>query len=182
MELKEQVITLYQYFSCKISRNNSFIFYPTKKQEKAIQSLLDFFHEKYGKYSFSFDKLWEYFQYQFNYWHDKNTRFGKGNIMFDWVIGKKAFDRYNEAVENKSIFYSTDIIDKYLLKKDEVLEIVDFESNSFLFELDEVERKRYLNTDYGLFHCLSLTNGYTEKSEHCKVCINKFECKLNGKN
>lgn len=180
MKIKEQTITLYQYFSCKIMRNSSFVFYPTQKQEKQIDNFLDLLHKKYGKHSFSFDKLYEYFLYQFNYWHDKDTRFGRGNIMFDWVIGKKAFERYEEAIENKSIYYSTDILDKYFISKDDVVEIVDFENKPTIFNLEEVERQRYLNSDYGLFHCLSLTSGYTEKSEFCKICSNKFECQLNG--
>lgn len=134
------------------------------------------FHEKYGRYSFGFEVMYNYFLYQFSYWEDKDTRFGR-SVMFDWVVGQKAFDRYKEAIENNSIYYSDKINEKYFIEKDEVRSIVEFEERVGLFEIEEIERSRFLNKQNGLFHCLGLTSGFSERSEFCPKCNYQKECK-----
>ncbi|HNQ20802.1 MAG TPA: hypothetical protein PKI46_07065, partial [Bacteroidales bacterium] len=59
----------------------------------------------------------------------------------------------------------------------ELNEILNYQPSISLNKLEEIERKRFFNTDYALSHCISVTSGYNEKSEFCKMCKFSIECR-----
>lgn len=180
MNLQDQIITIYQYFCNKVSKNKYFTFIPTKSEEKSIETLITFLSKKSSKSLVTSELLFSYFSFQFEYWSNKTTTFGKGKVMLNWVVGKKAFERWNNKT-NVTFFYEK-FCRENNIKKSEILSIINYtetkqNNNNALFRLEEVERKRFLNKTLGLQHCLGLTSLFNEQSSSCNTCNSSIKCR-----
>src|ERR1700741_2968445 len=87
--METMIFTYFQYFYSAVSGHKSFVFRPTIAETKMASSLQAMIP------SLTESKLFDYMCYQFYYWHDKDTKFGRGKIQFNWVVGKKAVERWN---------------------------------------------------------------------------------------
>src|SRR5437868_6371279 len=69
----------------------------SKTTQKHCDSFLKIIDKKYTLESVGTQFLWEYFLFQFNYWHDLTFENSfSGDVQLAWVIGKKAFQRWDE--------------------------------------------------------------------------------------
>lgn len=121
--------------------------------------------------------LFKYFAYQFYYWHDKDTRFGKGRVQLNWIIGQKAYDRYDINKEEHWRSYSTTLYEKFRIKKSELITPTD--NNGWVLksvEHEEGDKMIYHNTSQGLIFCVDYTSMYSPNSNACKTCTNSKDC------
>lgn len=170
----DSVKKYYEYFYTKISGNLSYVFRPTLSEEAMISNFLLKVGEDAGE---SF--LFKYMCYQFHYWHDKDTRFGKGKIQLGWVIGEKAMSRWNGSKEDHWYHYSTDLSKKFGVSKNDLNPV----NSSKLLDVtsiprhEEADRMLYHNTKKGLIFCLDFTSMWHGGSNACNTCDNVIECK-----
>lgn len=181
MNERDKVVTVYQFFAAKVSKNNSFTFLPTKPEESMIDSLINFLVDKNGYKNISAEMVFDYFAFQFEYWSSKTTQFGKNKVMFNWTVGKKAFDRWHKDGKRKRFFYERYCREMGIGKSD-VLLIVNYtddkEKNQVsLSMIEEIERSRFLNKSFGFSHCILSTSLYSEDSKSCVKCNFSSECK-----
>jgi len=161
--MREKVVKLYEYFYQIFSNYRDFEFRPTDRQKKTIDNFLLLLTPSHGE-----EWLFDYFCFQFGRYYTMNTRFGKGKIMLNWVIGKKSLDYYKNASDEEK-YYGREVKRKFSLKNP-LIEV----HTTKLTHLD-IERKRFYNTDLGLLHCREL-DLYEEKNKYCIMCKNKNYC------
>ncbi len=175
MQVRELVISFYEYFYSRVTGNNRYSFKPTNSEISMIDNFIKLMGGGIGKLY-----LFKYFSYQFYYWHDKETRFGKGKVQLNWVIGKKAYERYDIKKEEHWYSYSTDLGLKFGIYKSDL--IPDVQKSDFnvvkLLPHEDIDRMLHLNTEEGLILCIDLTSMWHPKSKACSICINVDTCKL----
>lgn len=169
------IFKYYEYFYRKISMNPDYHFVPADRDVAHAQKFLERFQSTIGE-----STLFEYMSFQFYYWHDKDTRFGKGKVMLNWVIGDKAFSRW---ASNKSDWYSysTELNRLYGVERSDLIEIdkldiMRFDTNE-VYPYEERDRGLYHNTAEGVVHCSDFTTMYHPKSKWCSSCSNVGLCK-----
>ena len=182
MELYEKITLCYQYCYSKVSGNKSFLFSPRGSEVKLINSFCELLEEHYGKDTVDINFLFSFFVFQFEYWHDKETRFGKGRVMLNWVIGPKSFERWCNRHE-KWDYFSNEFAREYGINKSDVLEIVNYvekdgsDKYDIFSNIENTERRRFHNTERGFLNCIQLTTMYNNKTKWCILCKNSASCK-----
>ncbi len=161
----ETVFDFYKYFYSKINRSVSSVTM-TEADRKLIQSFLSNFN---GGES----ALFEYMVAQFYYWHDKDTRFGRGKIMLNWVIGGKAFDRWRSMAPSNRF---DQIKSEYGISKHDLIKDNSHVGIKDISSMSDVDRALFHNTDIGLIHCSDFTPMHDSSSSYCNTCINSSLC------
>lgn len=176
MITKDDIIGLYEKFYSKRYGNSSYKFIPTDRADKSISKFLDKAHKRYKLETIGIKFLTRYFTFQFDRLNEtiKIKRYaGKsemgGKIQIYDIIGDrplKLFINRNRSfdykLERKSSFSGTLVVDHNLTST----------STS-----EELEKKRFLNTDRGLINCLEKTTLFYHKSVNCMLCTHKNDCK-----
>lgn len=177
MNLQEKISVFYQYFYIKYIGNSTYLFIPTNSEIKSIKNFIKWMEEYYGKYSFGFDKTFEYFTYQFCHYSKpeaiKTRRFLKPGHVFS----EKSIERFL----NKN-FYSSNESKEWAFQNginvNEIEQIINSIENPIsINDLEEIERKRFLNTDYGFTNCIQLTSGFKKNSKNCIICKFSIDCR-----
>lgn len=173
----ELIIEMYEVFSRKIHNLPNFIFEPTERELKQIENFLILLENKYDKNSIGRNFLYNFFVFNYDYWSSLDHK-GKKRIPLNWIIGKKSHDRWVRRVEDDLYHahkYATNTgIHLGLMKvgvekrADDVTSVKNHE---------ELEKKRYYNTEIGLTNCIESTTLYNHKSISCIRCNNRKECK-----
>lgn len=157
-------------------------FIPNIKDEAMIRNFCDYMN---GNYTVSVRFLYEYMSFQFERWVGINTKFGKGAIMLNWIIGKKAISEFLYKTEHRKD-YSSNISKIGGVSYADFIKETGFEmpykGNSWMNSreyvlMEEEVRSRYFNTDVGFKLCLDYTLLYYNNSKYCPECIFKMECK-----
>lgn len=122
--------------------------------------------------------LLDFFEFQFNYWHDKDTQFGRGIVMLSWVLGKKAIDRYkNKSTEHYKFFISKNLKKRIGITSSSIIGKNKYDNHLHnLSDMDEIERARFFNMKKGIVWCFNNTNMYHYKSKWCVKCKLKKDC------
>lgn len=180
--MEEKIDKLFEYFTSKILYNPEYKFSPHSREKVAIKNFAHFLEEKYGKFSIGPYWLFQYFTFQFNYWKDKKTRQGEGLAQIAWIIGNKALERWENKTNDYWYFCLVGLLNiNQNIKLSEIKVLInDREELKNYIELvhsEEIEKKRYLNTDKGQVHCIQNTDLYNHKSEHCQNCKINPICK-----
>lgn len=139
----------------------------TKKHILSFHSLLQ---EKY-RGSIDEDFLLNFIVFQFRIYENANTRLGRGKVYVNWILGKKALQRWEKKPENW-LYWNNIFIKKHSIK----IKMPKVEENLPSIKFTEhIERKRFYNQERGLIHCreLDLFNRY---SRECLKCIFKQIC------
>lgn len=176
---------VYQDFYRETSMHKDFVYTPTEQDKTVLRKFVDYVDNTYGLNTADIDWVVNYIESNFNFWWDVPTRFGTGVIMFSWVFGKKAIERY-EKIKGKDsklarhrrsirLGISLKIIDKYK-KKETSQDLSEFVIG--IREAEEKEKTRYYNTEEGLLWCISQTTLYNHLSHNCIVCNFKDKCKI----
>lgn len=133
--------------------------------KKTIANFIILLQKKeYDLSSIGEDWLRHYFRYQFSYWLDKDI---KRKITIQWILGKKAFDRYDSIDNWQQVNYHIDKNTAFIVFED--IEQVDD-------KYEDIERKRYFNKDIGLLWCIDFTTLY-KNGPICLRCKFRKECK-----
>lgn len=100
------------------------------------------------------------------------------SVQISWVVGQKAYDRWMNRRDD-SAFLNKMFSIQEKISKSELQGLLDDEDKSIdeLFHIEEIERKRFLNTENGFVHCLDLTSLAHPESSACDRCIHSGECK-----
>lgn len=172
----EQIEHFYSYFYSKKYSDPKYRFNRTKTTESVCNSFLKIIDKAYSLHSVGEGFLWEYFLFQFQYWHDltlQNQFTDKVAIAF--IVGKKAFQRwhlrdtdYDWQIDTYPIIKEYGVDKKDVFKKQEHHATNDYSKHI---------RKLYLNTEKGLVTCIDLTTLYDPMDLSCIKCNSRKECK-----
>lgn len=177
--LKNKLFLAFEFFNVSLSNDKNFIFKPHSRERKLIENFTNFL---IGEYHGSIGEEWlyRYFVFQYEYWRTKKTRLGStGLAQIAWIIGKDAYSRWE-----KRQTYFWYFCQQNFLKFNSAVNFTNFsyyinkhEKKKINQNIEDIERKRYLNTQQGLIHCLSYTNLFNPNSEFCIKCNNSVICK-----
>ena len=151
----------FDFFSIKLSGNVCRVKTEITGFEKLLAKQQDL--EPLGEWF-----CWNYVAFQFEYYAGLKTQMN-GRYPANWIFGKKALERWNSRGENWQYF-----VQKFLTDHDIQLPIQYHQEN--LETWFEEQRRKFLNTDRGLYHCLQFAR-YSAKSATCLICNNKKDCK-----
>jgi hypothetical protein len=182
MNVVEKIKKTYEFFSRIVISDESFKFKQDYTEYLTLESFVKRINKDYSSYGNTF--LFNYFCFQFSYWNSKN--FTKSKLPklpnLTWIIGKKAYDRWNNKNENWKFFIDRDFLSKnkkitrnrliIALLEDKVeinVEVINI--------LENQNKKKYYNTPMGLAYCLETTTLFNEKSNLCLECNSKNACK-----
>lgn len=172
-EITVAIISYYGYFIRAIGYKN----YTTKplsaNEKKVTEHFIQILQKQYSLSSIGPNFLFQYFTFQFQYYSTLKMRWGKW-IMLPWIIGEKAFKRWEKKKENWWYW-----CEKFLQEKNVKFdEIVHREINGVtLNQWEELEKGKYFNTDKGLVNCLNHTTLYNSHSLFCMRCQFRRKCK-----
>lgn len=187
ISLEDKIELTFEYFTQQISNYKNQDFVPTFKEKKEIQNFAILLKERYFELSLGSTWFFEYFSFQFEYWRTKESRYYKGLAKLSWVIGPKAFTRWLNKSNDYLYWCRTGVLffNKSLHKGD-IDKLFNNKINiSFLNKdnitqknVEEIEKKIYLNTKQGFIHCLNVTTLFNNQSLTCLKCKFKNNCKL----
>jgi hypothetical protein len=174
--MKNFIQNTYELFFAHISANLVFEFKPTKTQVKQIENFIILLEKEVGKNSFDEEFLFYYIAYLFERKKDLNTRFGKGRVPLNHIIGKKSLDIWVKKPDNW--FYWTEkMIKDYGIPipefKGSNKPVIDKKTN----ECEEGLKKFYFGSEELFYQCSNMTTLFNENSEFCKKCKFQNECK-----
>lgn len=164
----KDVVRLYELYYAKKYSNTSYKFKPTLKAEQTIEKFISYLDNKYKLICIGEHFLTKFFNFQFLRVKDqKFKRFASkdvaGRIQIYDIVGGKAIQYW----EKRNIEFDF-IIDPYIHAHIELPEISISE---------EIEKKRFYNSELGLSNCLEKTSLYNHKSQLCILCKHKISCK-----
>lgn len=176
MNLQEQIQICYQHFYIKFCGVQNYLFVPKESEIKSINRITKWFDENYGKFAVGTNMIFDFCAYQFYFYSKPNAIQSKRYIHIGHIIGEKAIERWINKNQNelqKALLWTSQI---GVLITD-LNEIINYQEPVSFNALEETERKRFHNTEFGLMHCLTLTKGYSKNSEYCKLCKWSVKCR-----
>lgn len=179
----------YVYVYRKYYNSSSYTIGGVKKIQFEVK--LNNFRKKLSRYYNvgALGEIWafSYITYQFHRLSQANImRFtngqGGGRIIFDDMIRIKSLEMYVETYSNNphAAYFHLKFNKQHRLIESEILS----QDTSLFYEvkrgkrLHDIERKRFLNTDDGLSHCVSQGFSYDKESSICGLCEFKEMCSL----
>lgn len=106
---------------------------------------------------------------------------GGGKIVFDDMIRAKSLERYLDGSNSHhKNYFHLKFNNKYKLLESDILT----QDTQAFYEVDrgrrlhDIERNRFLNTVDGLSHCIDQGLNYDKRSDICKKCEYKKQCKI----
>lgn len=174
---KQAIVDLYELFYKKFTGKKRFkLDLKRKNQEKTIDNFINKLDQNYSIASIGIDFLVRYFLFQFYYWKGKDI---KRNIQIEWIIGKKALERFKVNGFNEKF--------EYFINKENTIDFSpvyhkfaqqyyqpNFNEES---KKERAEKLRFFNTQDGLANCLENTSLYNPDSDICIECKFKEDCK-----
>lgn len=175
MVTEQGIISHYELFFSKVSGYLDFIFEPSKRELVLIQNFIRLIDSRYSILLIDRSFIFDYFSYQFSRKYDRSTRFGKGILPLNNVVGPKSLNEWN--LRDEYWKYHVDIfLEKFNIK------LKDVRGNySDLIIQENKERERYYNTLQGLNNCMLNDIEFLSRSKFCLLCKFKKDCKKYGK-
>ncbi len=171
MIIGEDVIKYYQHFYIKKYGNDSYVFKPSTKALVQIEAFLINLHSEYKLETLGPVFLSRYFSFQFkriegqNFKRFSSVKGDDGKVQIYDIIGKKAYEYW---INRDKEFDFTMKLNLNLIINKHI---------DTLSKAEEIEKKRFFNTDTGIANCLMRTTLYNHKSTSCILCIHKLDCK-----
>lgn len=114
----------------------------------------------------------EYLCFHFEYFCEKDTQFGKGKIIPNWIFGKTAYTRWKNRDDEFWMHWVDKFIDKYNISRPKNIIGLNLEDINFY---KNQERRRFFNSERGLIHCME-NDFYDKESTTCRLCKFKKFC------
>lgn len=172
---------LQEYFYKKVSKRSDYQFEPSDRDTQYILGFINIL-KRYCKgdvSSVGSNYLYSYFLFQYNCRSEQETRFGKGVVMLNWILGKKSFQQWLDR-KGTVMFYEHQFCSKYNVSYIEYKSIyfdeVGYDRVS-VSENEELEKRRFFSTDSGFLNCIESTTLYNHRSKWCLTCKYKVDCK-----
>lgn len=173
---------LYQLFYRKVYGNEKYIFNPTEAATKHLDKFVILLNEKYNLQCVGINFLITYFVFQFDYWTKleiKQKSNWSDKIQLSYIIGDKAFVRWMIRDMNFDwTIHQSDFLKKYQISTQEIKDFFKDEKTSLLNKAEEIEKKRFYNTERHFLNCVEKTTLYNHHSPLCIICKNKIDCKI----
>ncbi len=170
--MKEIIIQVFEDIVCKVNNNPNYELTRSPRIDSTINNFLKKLEKKYSG-SIGRDFLVEFITYQFTKLIDWDTKFGKGVIQFNWVIGNKALDRWPDRGDN-FLYWNTEFRTKH------GIHLSQYEKVTVSDEFKKFERERFKGDDFQIIHCLD-NELFNRKCKECFVCKFKNGClKMDG--
>lgn len=172
-EQKEIIIKYYEYFYSKLTQNPNYLFKIKKNEEISLNNFLKYLQlNKIFVLSLGEEFWFNYFSFQFEYWRTKKTFLGKNKVLFFWIIGENAWNKFENRVDNYLYFCEKGFNKFYNIKKEDLILKKIKEKN---FDFGE-EIKKIFNEDEKLGGCFLYSSLYNEKNKECQNCKEKENC------
>jgi len=170
----------YQYFYSHKYKGSKYKFKRSKATKSVCENFLKLVDKHYNLQTVGEQFLWDYFIFQFQYWHDAalENPYSKETLIA-WVVGKKAFERW--AGRDQSFNWTSDkaiIINLYAVQKKDLFTVHEHEQivNVNRFDSSARIRRQFLNSDSGFAMCIEFTTLFDPADKSCKKCNNSTEC------
>jgi hypothetical protein len=160
-------------------------------EDKLLNKFVDFMFAKYSEDAITIDLLIRYFQHQFSRYvgvrPPKHRRtHGRNTILIHWLIGKKAFEDWNEREVNKNWLVRLRVNKEFTLKLHKAFAVQIHkakveDTENFITSIDRTEENvklKFYNKPEGLTWCTTITTLFKPVSELCCNCIHKEYCKI----
>lgn len=173
----------YEYFYQRKYQSPKYKFKPTSQALSKINEFIQLLDEKYDLHTLGSNFLINYFVFQFNRVHDQVfKRFaGKdvgGKVQIYDIIGKKAFQYWTERDTQFDFILQNSANSKIKISIAEIKSLLEEqESRPSILTSEEIEKKRFHNTDRGLVNCIQSTSLFNHQSYYCRMCSFKSVCK-----
>jgi hypothetical protein len=180
-----QIESFYSYFYKQKYRDYKYSFKTTKTTESVCNSFLQLVDKKYSLHCVGASFLWDYFLFQFQYWEDLTlTNKFSDKIVLGWIVGKKAFQRWQERdkefdwqIETYSIIATYELDKKYLLQCNTCEKPKIENPKSVPYDSSKPLRRQFHNTNKGFATCLEFTTLFDPKDISCIKCQFRTDCK-----
>jgi len=176
---------IHQEFYRQVTLNEDYKLVPSRVDILALRGFLDYLDTSYGLDKITIEYLVNWFESGWNFWYDhKSLKYGTGSIQLSWIVGKKAIERYEKIKDKDDKFFrfnrkirqdvGVSVLKQFKVAKNKR------EVDSLLLNLNEEEeqnKKKYHNKEEGQMWCAVTTTLYNHKSNLCRLCIGKNNCK-----
>lgn len=173
------VVDTFKFYYIRVSKIENFIFKINDSRVVMINNFIEDFKVMNETKILQEKSLKKFFDFQFNYWYRKDSKYGKGvGIQIEWIIGKQAVERWKKA--NKK--HLTFIVSKNL-KADNDFKIKGIQKENWreliinVSPTEEIIKSKFINEEIGFELCSLNTNLYNHKSLNCMVCLFSEKCK-----
>lgn len=165
----------YEVFYSKLTSADSYKYTPSQKDQILTLNFIEIINNRYGIHSVGLNFIFDYFVFQFDYWVNLDTMFGK-KIPLSWFIGKKAFQRWLERPE-RDLFHAYQTASSHNLYKGLISPEQGTLNVQKLDEHEENEKGRFYNEPEGFVNCAETTTLYNHRSSSCMTCKWRLDCK-----
>lgn len=171
---RDVLLDSYTFFASRLYQPNAFLI--EKRSEEVADKFIEVLAKKYHISSLGEDFLWNYLIYQFSYWDGVILQSFDKKFKFSFIFGKKSCERYFE----RNIEYDWQLLSNKLtslLSKKDFLKIISKKKETEAFNSESIYRRRFLNKEDGLSHCLLYTSLFDPLDPCCQICNNTKDCK-----
>lgn len=171
---RDVLLDSYTFFASRLYQPNTFLI--EKRSEEVADKFIEVLIKKYHISSLGEDFLWNYLIYQFSYWDGVILQSFDKKFKFSFIFGKKSYERYFERNQEYDWQLLSNKITSLLSKKD-FLKIISKGKETEVFNSELIYRRRFLNKEDGLSHCLLYTSLFNPLDPCCQICNNTKDCK-----
>lgn len=169
------ILEYYTYFYKQIFSKNREVYKPTFTDQNIlnIERFIGSLDKKFKLHSIGHNFLWNYFNFQFNYWMLRELKEGE-YFGINKLLTKTAIERYcNRNKQWDSLAHNLPIFIKYNLKKSDLTE---YHKNDNTIQERKL-KEQYANTKDGYTNCMLYTSLYNRSHSVCRLCIFQKQCK-----
>lgn len=179
MSLYECILKLYEEFYRQVSLKGHYVFYPSTNDKKLTCKFIRWIkNNKKSHANSSF--LISYFEFQFSHYSGIETKYGKNQILFNWLIGPKAIERFEKRNVSKRWLVRLKMREEVDLNLNKAFKNFGKPKTTYvnkLYDYEENDKKRFYNKPQGFIFCLTTTTLFNPISQICLNCNNKIDCK-----
>lgn len=178
MKLKEFIVESYEVFTRKVHNLENFTFKPSSREVTQIDNFIKLLEVRHNKSSIGRVFLYNFISFSYEYWSGLDHS-AKKRIPLNWIIGKKAIDRWITRTEDDLYHSQKYVSDRGIhiglissgkkVRSDDALTLRHHE---------EVEKGRFHNSKIALTNCLETTTLYNNESKLCTSCKYSSQCKV----
>jgi len=183
-QICKATIELYTEFFRQVTLNKNYTFIRFGRDIIQIGRFADWMLTQYKPEQIGITFMIDFFKFQFSRYAGVKTAYGRNAIMIHWLIGKKAQQAWLDQKHSKKWLV------KFKLKKEIELRLIDafkeqikdektikaIKRHKRLHLHEEVEKRRFYNTEKGFLYCHGTTTLYNSKSELCAGCKFQEQC------
>lgn len=171
---REVLIDSYKFFASQLHQPNTFLI--ESKSEEVAEKFIQQLSKKYHISSLGEDFLWNYLVFQFTYWDGVVLQSFDKKFKFSFVFGKKAYERFFDRDSDFDWQYLNNKI-ATVCSKSSFRKLIKTKELQEVFNSESIYRRRFLNKEDGLSHCLLYTSLFNPSDPCCQICDNTKDCK-----